>query len=484
MMDVIGFWDDECQAYDFDTNPESRFSLKAFFAVTFVWVVCFLCVFQGVKSSSYIVWITVPVPVVFVIIMVFKGLSLEGAEDGIKQYLQGNQDRYAGMNETAKAEAEAEYEETMATVWSEAAGQIFFSIGVCMGIMTSYGSYNPVRKPIIMDNMIIAFSNSGLSFIAGFAVWSVVGYLQNLNSIAKSKTSSIGLAFIAYPTAIDNMNMPNLWAIILGLTLFLLGIDSAFSFIEAASTVICDTQFGSRFPRMFVAFVLCIFGWLLAIPFCTNWGFILFDVIDHYMGNSLLIIVGILQCMGCGWGFDVANIVEKSPQHKKAIIAHTLSFWFCLAVLGIVFVSIENVTLGLIVNVIVDLFLVCPLSFYVSGLPIGEWYDDVLMTGVKKIGYSMTVLGRKDENQRQWWEPAFVFYWGFCIKYLIPTVLYYMLVNFFKIRIEKPYEGYPGLFQVIGILVPAIALSVMIVFMFVNVYEEPFDKEQFEEHFN
>lgn len=28
-------------------------------------------------------------------------------------------------------------------IWIRATSQIFFSIGVCMGIMTSFGSYNP-----------------------------------------------------------------------------------------------------------------------------------------------------------------------------------------------------------------------------------------------------------------------------------------------------------------------------------------------------
>jgi hypothetical protein len=30
-------------------------------------------------------------------------------------------------------------------MWAEACAQIFFSIGVCMGIMTSYASYNDVN---------------------------------------------------------------------------------------------------------------------------------------------------------------------------------------------------------------------------------------------------------------------------------------------------------------------------------------------------
>jgi len=49
-----------------------------------------------------------------------------------------------------------------------------------MGIFTSFGSYNPIRKPIIMDNLIICFSNSGFSFIAGFGVWAIIGYLNQI----------------------------------------------------------------------------------------------------------------------------------------------------------------------------------------------------------------------------------------------------------------------------------------------------------------
>lgn len=66
-------------------------------------------------------------------------------------------------------------------IWTAAVGQIFFSIGVCMGILTSYGSYNKPTKPIIRDAYIIALSNSTMSFFAGFAVFCVVGYLNEIN---------------------------------------------------------------------------------------------------------------------------------------------------------------------------------------------------------------------------------------------------------------------------------------------------------------
>jgi SNF family Na+-dependent transporter len=55
-----------------------------------VWVIVYLAIFKGVKSSSYIVWVTVPLPIIIIIVFVIKGLSLEGHKEGIKQYIQGN----------------------------------------------------------------------------------------------------------------------------------------------------------------------------------------------------------------------------------------------------------------------------------------------------------------------------------------------------------------------------------------------------------
>jgi len=68
-------------------GDESQFSVYAFIATFFVWASIYLAVFKGVKSSSWIVWVTVPVPAVLILIMVFNGLQLEGHKEGIRQYL-------------------------------------------------------------------------------------------------------------------------------------------------------------------------------------------------------------------------------------------------------------------------------------------------------------------------------------------------------------------------------------------------------------
>ena len=42
--------------------------------------------------------------------------------------------------------------------------------------MTSYGSYNNKRKPMIKDSFVIAIINSVISFFCGFVVFGVLGY--------------------------------------------------------------------------------------------------------------------------------------------------------------------------------------------------------------------------------------------------------------------------------------------------------------------
>jgi len=63
------------------------------------------------------------------------------------------------------------------------------------------------------------------------------------------------------------------------------------------------------------------------------------------------------------------------------------------------------------------------------------------MCGVRKLGYSMSRLGRTDEKMK-FYEPFFVFYWGFCIKFLIPAGLQFILVAIIKTDLVKPYGGY------------------------------------------
>jgi SNF family Na+-dependent transporter len=163
-----------------------------------------------------------------------------------------------------------------------------------MGVMTSYGSYNRRDKPVIRDNFIISISNSLFSFVCGFVVFCIIGYLRESGNVFSRQVAYIGLTFIALPTATAEMSGANFWNIMLFLTLFLLGIDTAFSMVEAITTVLKDTPLG-KMNRMLIALIICVLGFILSLAFCADIGYVLLDVVDHYITTYTLLTIGILQ---------------------------------------------------------------------------------------------------------------------------------------------------------------------------------------------
>jgi len=128
-----------------------------------------------------------------------------------------------------------------------------------------------------------------------------------------------------------------------------------------------------------------------------NWGFVLWDIVDHYLTAYLLNLIGILQAFGCGWFFDAAETSERSPGHKKAIYIITVGYWFTLLFVGVIFTLLEDNVLGFIVFGVSQLISVI-VAFIASGLSAKEFYEEIFMCGVKRIALSCSQLGRKDVN--------------------------------------------------------------------------------------
>lgn len=101
-------------------------------------------------------------PIVLMFIFLGKGVSLEGSEDGIKEYI--------GIWDMSVLKDQGD-------VWSTAVSQIFFSLSVTFGIMTAYGSHLPRDEPAFFNSCTVAICNCLFSFISGFAVFAALGHL-------------------------------------------------------------------------------------------------------------------------------------------------------------------------------------------------------------------------------------------------------------------------------------------------------------------
>ena len=163
-------------------------SLPILLGLIVVWFSIFFILYKGVKRIGKIVALTVPIPTILLIILTIRGLTLPGAMEGISYFLTPNFDRLGDVN-----------------VWIAAYAQVFFSLSLAQGIMITYASFLKKKSDLTNNAFIIAFADAGTAFLAGFAVFSVIGYLTVSQGIgiAELSMSGPGLTFITYPTAIS-----------------------------------------------------------------------------------------------------------------------------------------------------------------------------------------------------------------------------------------------------------------------------------------
>lgn len=251
----------------------------------FIWFLVWLCIWRGIGMTGRVVYFTMGFPIVMVIVLVGRGVSLPNAGSGI---------RYAWATWRSDALAEGQ-------IWQDACGQIFFSIGLGMGYFTTYASYNNQFQNAVQDALIICCSNSLIEILCGLAVFGVIGYLGMDPAAAAEAGERIGsfdIAFLTLPEGTAQMPGAQFWSAIFFLTLMILGVSSAFALLDTVISLICDSNFGRRWNRSIVVTVVTIVSFLISLVFCTEFGYYLLDGFDTWLNNFSLVWVVMCEFLG------------------------------------------------------------------------------------------------------------------------------------------------------------------------------------------
>ena len=286
------------------------FSLPVLIGVVLTWIAIYFILRRGTKSVGKVIWVTVILPIALLVILLFRAVTLPGAVEGINYYLQPDFSQIFQLD-----------------VWIAAYSQIFFTLSIAMGIMIAYASYMPKDTDIVNNALITVFANSGVSFLAGFTVFGTLGYMAKTQgvAIAELATHGPGLAFIAYPEAINMLPggpaVAGFFGVIFFLTLLMLGIDSAFSLVESNIAAFADKwQLNKRKTTVTVIIVL----FLASLLFATRGGLYWLDIMDYYLTNYALLLGGLLQCLAIGWFYRP----EKLREYFNPISEYQLGRWW------------------------------------------------------------------------------------------------------------------------------------------------------------
>lgn len=265
-------------------NTIEGFSVPTVFMLLISWILVYFSIWKGVNSVSSVVQITMPLPIILLIILLFRTVFLPGAMDGIAFFL------------TPDFSALLDVE-----VWMAAVTQIFFTLSLGFGVMITYASYQDKNSDIVMSALITSLADIAIALIAGFVVFTTLGYMSQESGLSIKELAASGpaLAFVVFPKALSLIPGAVVLSIMFFIMLVTLAIDSLFSLTEAVAAL-----FEDHFPHLskkMIVFFVCLAGFLSGLVFTTTAGIYYLDITDHFITHYGLVLMGLLQSISVGW---------------------------------------------------------------------------------------------------------------------------------------------------------------------------------------
>lgn len=308
-------------------------SVPVFLGLIVVWLCVFLILYKGVHRIGKIVLITVPLPTILLILLTIRGLTLPGAIEGISYYLTPNFSRLLDVN-----------------VWLAAYAQVFFSLGVAQGIMITYASFLKKKSDITNNAVIISLADAGTSFLAGFTVFSVVGYLAASQGVGITELGIGGptLTFITYPTAISLLPFAAaFFGIIFYIALLTFGIDSAFSMVEP---IVSGIHGKWKISKARATGIMCIVGFLISLIFATGSGLYWLDIADHFIANFGLVMIGLVECLILGWMYKLSKLRDHANKTSELHLGRWWDYLIKFAIPFVLFILLAAAVINNIIN--------------------------------------------------------------------------------------------------------------------------------------
>ena len=147
--------------------------------------------------------------------------------------------------------------------------------------------------------------------------------------------------------------------------------------------------------RSITTFGVCFLGIAMSTVFTSSVGWVLLDLVEHYISNYVIIGVGLLQCIAIGWLFEADETMARSSKHARAIKVLGVLYWLPICIVGFVFSFFyPDEKIWSLIPIFLTTVMAMGVSRLVSEMKTKIWYHEVVMCGVDKLSMSITELSR------------------------------------------------------------------------------------------
>lgn len=216
-------------------------------------------------------------------------------------------------------------------IWAGAGSQILFSLSVAFGSQLVLSSYNSFKNNSQRDALIVGICNSATSLYAGVVVFLILGFLaegtgSEVNEVVKG---GISLAFVAYPSAVLEMDVSPLWSFLFFFMLINLALSSVCGGVQTFLAFILDEKPSLTKHRVKIVAGLCVLFFVAGTPMCTNSGILLFTVFDKRCTSSLLFLC-LLEVVHVAWMYGTNKFFDNLAEMGMELNSGLKFIWTVL----------------------------------------------------------------------------------------------------------------------------------------------------------
>jgi len=285
-------WGPEPEAYFFnevleigDVGVQANLVPGVIWPLVLVWLVVGVVLYLGVqKGIGATALVFIPLLVLAFLALVVQALFLDGAGQGLDALFRPD---WGALLDPL--------------VWAAAFGQIFFSLSIGFGIMITYASYVGRKTDMTGSGLVVGFANSGFELLAGIGVFAALGFMAQAQGVAVDGVVSdgIGLAFIAFPTIINEAPLGAVLGLLFFGSLVIAGLTSLISVIEVVISGVRDKL---DLDRRAATLVVVVPATLLSLAFfSTTSGLYVLDIVDYFVNRFGILLVAVVSMVVVAW---------------------------------------------------------------------------------------------------------------------------------------------------------------------------------------
>jgi len=191
-----------------------------------------------------------------------------------------------------------------AKVWLEAAGQIFFTLSVGIGVILTYASYLSNGDDIALSGLTAAATNEFAEVILGASIVIPAAFVFfgpfDIQAIARSGVFNLG--FVTMPLVLNKLPWPEILGFFWFFLLFLAGVTSSISLAQPTIAFLED-EFDISRKRAVAIFTIVSFVLCQPAIFLLGRGVV--DELDFWGGTFFLVIFAAIETILFVWIFGM-----------------------------------------------------------------------------------------------------------------------------------------------------------------------------------